>query len=209
MGPTGDTPRDRDRASTTDWTIRSFTSPGTTRERTAAGPGARLPTEAEWEYAARGGLEQQRYPVGRRPDAERRAADERLAGPISDAQYARGRLPRYRSGRAFPPNGYGLYNMTGNVWEWCADWFSATFHVHGSRKNPKGPRSGTHRVMRGGSYLCHDSYCYRYRVAARSANTPDSSTGKSRIPLCQKRVTQFRHHQQAGASCVVALQPSP
>jgi sulfatase modifying factor 1 len=61
--------------------------------------------------------------------------------------------------------------MTGNVWEWCADWFAI------DHPGLTGPRTGTTRVMRGGSYLCHDSYCRRYRVAARSANSPDSSTG--------------------------------
>jgi formylglycine-generating enzyme required for sulfatase activity len=78
---------------------------------------------------------------------------------------------------AFAPNGYGLFNMTGNVWEWCADWFSAHLHRNGSRVNPRGPRDGTGRVMRRGSYLCHASYCRRYRTSARMSNTPDSSAG--------------------------------
>jgi formylglycine-generating enzyme len=67
---------------------------------------------------------------------------------------------------AFPPNGYGLYETTGNVWEWVADWF-----------DPRTPAGGTARVQKGGSYLCHASYCRRYRVSARQGNTPDSSTG--------------------------------
>ena len=78
---------------------------------------------------------------------------------------------------AFPPNGYGLHNVTGNVWEWVADWFDPGFRRAGSR--PRSPRSrdGTLKLQKGGSYLCHDSYCRRYRVAARQGNTPDSSAG--------------------------------
>jgi formylglycine-generating enzyme required for sulfatase activity len=139
--------------------------------------GKRLPTEAEWECAARGGLVQQRYPWGNElaPHDEHRMNIWQGQFPYhntcEDGYYGTAPVD------AFPPNGYGLYNMTGNVWEWCADWFSADFHLTGPRRNPKGPPSGTSRVMRGGSYLCHRSYCNRYRVAARSANTPESSTG--------------------------------
>ena len=76
----------------------------------------------------------------------------------------------------YEPNGYGLHNMTGNVWEWCADWFDPAYYASSPAEEPLGPVSGTHRVMRGGSFLCHKSYCNRYRVDSRSANTPDSST---------------------------------
>ncbi|MGY0235750.1 formylglycine-generating enzyme family protein [Longispora urticae] len=134
--------------------------------------GTRLPTEAEWEYAARGGLEQRRYPWGDELDHDR-CNIWRGVFPVLHLGPYRGTAPA----RSYPPNGFGLFQVSGNVWEWCADWFSADFHVTGPRADPVGPAAGTARVMRGGSHLCHRSYCNRYRVAARSANTPDSSTG--------------------------------
>ena len=72
----------------------------------------------------------------------------------------------------YPPNGFEIYGAAGNVWEWCSDWFSPNFHLRTSRVNPVGPPQGSVRVMRGGSYLCHDSYCNRYRVGGPQSQHP-------------------------------------
>lgn len=139
--------------------------------------GTRLPTEAEWEYAARAGSTESPFWWGGdlTPGGKHRMNVWQGQFPVRNSR-ADGYLGTAPV-TSFSPSPWGLHNMTGNVWEWCADWFDPTYYASSPVESPPGPENGSARVMRGGSYLCHRSYCNRYRVDSRSANTPDSSAG--------------------------------
>lgn len=169
--------------------------------------GRRLPTEAEWERAARGGVEGQEYPWGNELNPDGKWVNNIWQGTFPEKNEVLDRFEGTAPVKAFPPNPYGLYDVSGNVWEWCQDWYRPEYYSISPSRNPPGPQDSfdpnepqiPKRVQRGGSFMCSDDYCTGYRVAARMKGDIHSGTAHCGFRTVLTPMMRDESHKSSGS----------